>query len=115
MGKYERKIELWEKKLFDLTLRNALLSARMTSSVIPFEIRAGELPAFMEVLRAGTSFTVYPFEGEAEPAESAALMESVEPLESVEPMRSMAPMESVEFMESVQPIEPLQPMESADT
>ena len=114
MGKYERKIELWEKKLFDLTLRNALLSARMTSSVIPFEIRAGELPAFMEVLRAGTSFTVYPFEGAAEPAESAALMESVEPLESVEPMRSVAPMESVESMESVQPIKPLQPMESAE-
>ena len=58
--KYERKIDLWEKKLFDLTLRNALLSARIRSNVIPFEIRPGELAAFMEALCAGTSFSVCP-------------------------------------------------------
>ena len=44
--KYERKIDLWEKKLFDLTLRNALLSARIRSNVISFEIRKGELTVF---------------------------------------------------------------------
>ena len=64
--KYERKIDLWEKKLFDLTLRNALLSARIRSNVISFEIRKGKLTVFMEALCAGTSFSVYPYEEEAE-------------------------------------------------
>lgn len=64
--KYERKIDLWEKKLFDLTLRNALLSARIRSNVIPFEIRKGELAEFMEALCAGTSFSVCPYETQAE-------------------------------------------------
>ena len=58
--KIARRLDLWEKKLFDLSLRNALLNARMTGNTILFQTGRGEPGAFLEALQTGTSFSVCP-------------------------------------------------------
>ena len=52
------RIDLWERKLLDLGLRNTLISMRLTKKVLPLFTHS--LEELNEVLDSGKTFTIYP-------------------------------------------------------
>ncbi len=66
----DRKIRLWERKLLDLGLRNALINLRLSGKMIP--VLAPSLPELEDALFSGRQFTLEPRPSEWRLPEEAA-------------------------------------------